>query len=274
MKKILLSTLVFTTAASLLSAEDAPRPLFDGKSLTGWHIPERKETDKDYATKENFFVKDGAIHCYQLPNKKGGIILTDEEFSEFELEMDFKSDWGCDSGIFIHCNEQGQGIQILNDYLKDGCVGFGFGSGMGGFISRPILLNEVDGKIVARDSYDAVEKDGLLYAIDASGWNKMWKTDDWNRIRIRCVGDAPHITTWINGVKVMEMDGTTYKARSLKDETEKNWDAPSAWDSDKVRETTGGKGSIALQIHVGGRWKQGGSAAYRNITIKELDSKP
>jgi len=69
----------------------------------------------------------------------------------------------------------------------------------------------------------------------------------------------------------MEMNGVSYQARALKDESKKNWKAKPAWSSERVQQITGGKGSIGLQIHPGGRWKQGGSVQYRNIRIKELN---
>ncbi|MBK1877693.1 3-keto-disaccharide hydrolase [Pelagicoccus mobilis] len=266
------STIVLSLALATggLSAFGKGTLIFDGKSLDGWHHQESFENDKYAAQSGNFFAKDGALHCFQLPDKKGALLLSDGKYGDFELTMEIKADWGCDSGIFLRCNEKGQGIQILNDYLKNGSVGFIFGQGTGGYISRPILLNEVDGVVKAKDVYDAVEKEGLIYAIDAKGWNKTWKVDDWNKIKIRCVGTAPHITTWINGVKIMELDGSTYSAPSLRSKNSGNWDAKSAWDSEKVQAITGNKGSIAFQVHPGGRWKKGGSSMYRNIRIKDL----
>ncbi|MDZ8117572.1 3-keto-disaccharide hydrolase [Pontiella agarivorans] len=245
-------------------------PIFDGKTMNGWHILDVAPEDKYYATDENFFAKDGAIHCFQSESKKGGLVLSDGKYDDFELLFEFKNAWGCDSGIMIRCNEKGQGIQILNDYLKDGVVGFPFGEGTGGYFSRPVVLNMHDGKVIGEDIYDAVDKDNLLYSIDAKGWNALWKHGDWNRMKIRCVGPEPRIVTWINGVKIMEMDGATYKARGLKDAVNMNWDAKSAWNRKKIQQITGGKGSIAFQIHQGGRWAQGESVQYRNIRIKEL----
>jgi len=262
----------FVCAAAALGsfADEGYTAMFDGKTLTGWHIMEKPEEDVYHASEENFFAKDGALHCFQTPNQKGGLLLSDGKYSDFELIMDIKTDWGCDSGIFIRCQEDGRGIQILNDYLKDGCIGYLYGQGTGGYISRPIQLGNVDGAVLARDIYDGEKIDGLVYSIDAAGWNKLWKQDDWNTLKIRCVGKDPIIITWVNGIKVMEMDGRTYKARSLQDEIKQNWDAPSAWNSETVDKVTGSTGSIAVQIHPWGRWKQGGAAMYRNIRIKEL----
>ena len=35
-------------------------------------------------------------------------------------------------------------------------------------------------------------------------WPKFWKHGQWNELRARIVGNPPHITTWIKGVKFMD----------------------------------------------------------------------
>ncbi|MGC6505752.1 MAG: 3-keto-disaccharide hydrolase [Coraliomargaritaceae bacterium] len=282
MKYLLLVSLTFlytscshTTKDRSAEGHQGFTSIFDGQTLNGWKIIEKPESHNYHATEENFFVKDGAIHCYQLPNKKGGLLISETTYADFELEMEIHSDWGCDSGIFLRCTEDGHGIQVLNDYLPSGCVGFLYGQGTGGFISRPIRLYQHpdannNSKGYAKDLYDGVAIDGLLYSIDAEGWNKLWLPDTWNTIRIRCEGLEPVVTTWINGVKVMTMDGTTYKARHLRDENAQKWSAAPAWNRERVEQVTGGRGSIAVQVHPGTRWKPGGSAKYRNIRIREL----
>ncbi|WP_184309660.1 3-keto-disaccharide hydrolase [Aporhodopirellula rubra] len=265
-----LIALVWASIAMPVHAGDGFVWLLDEESLAGWHVLQRPEGDKFHATNENFFVRDGVLHCFQLDNKHGGMLLTDREYDQFELAMDLKIDWGCDCGILLHCNDDGACIQILNDFLKNGCIGFPFGERTGSYISQPILLNLAGDDVRAEDSYNAVEKDGLVYAIDAAGWNRAWRQEDWNAIRIRCEGAGPSITTWINGVKIMEMDGEIYRGRSLDDYLTRNWDAPSAWDKAKVHKITGGRGAIGFQLHPGRRWKPGGFARYRRIQIREL----
>lgn len=258
-----------STFSTVAVADDDFESLFDGKSLDGWHIMEVPQDHKYYSTSDCFFVKDGAVHCVQADSRRGGLLLSDKQFDDFELELDFKGAWGCDSGVFLRCTAQGQAIQIMNDYLKNGCVGFVHGQSTGSFISRPIMLNREGKSVKAVDVYDGKQIDKLLYSIDAAQWNQLWKPDQWNHLKVRCVGDAPHITTWINGVKIMEMDGRTYQGRSLKDEKKQRWDAPPAWDAANVRKITGGKGHIALQIHPGERWKKGAAVQYRNMRVRE-----
>ena len=75
-------------------------------------------------------------------------------------------------------------------------------------------------------------------------WPSFWRHGQWNEIRARIVGTPAHITTWINGTKMMEWT-----------ETEKR---------------LGDKGGIALQVHGGGDLTKQ-FVRYRNVRVKRLD---
>jgi hypothetical protein len=75
-------------------------------------------------------------------------------------------------------------------------------------------------------------------------WRYFWRHGQWNELRARIVGNPPALTTWINGVKFMELTDTEKRL-------------PDA-------------GGIALQVHGGGdSTKQ--FVRYRNIRVKQLD---
>lgn len=270
------SLFVASSASAEQSQAEGFTPIFDGKTLEGWHIMNRPPEHDYYATEENFFVKDGAITCFQVqPKQNGGLIFTDKEYGDFELSVDFKSDWGCDSGIFIRTNSRGQGIQILNDFITGGSIGFIYGQGTGSYFTTPVTMQSeelADGstKYFAIDKYDGEAIDGLVYSISAPEFNEIYKPGEFNTMKIRCVGTEPMITTWVNGTKVMEFDGRTYRGRHLRQAWKLEWDSPSAWDSAKVSEITGDKGHIGFQVHPGRKWAENGSAQYKNIQIKEL----
>jgi hypothetical protein len=79
-------------------------------------------------------------------------------------------------------------------------------------------------------------------------WKHFWRHGQWNELRARIVGGRlPTITTWINGVKMME------------------------WTETEARHPA--TGSIALQIHGGGKPEdyKGKFVRYRNIRVKKLD---
>lgn len=85
----------FITAALLLAclsgvrAEGDWTSLFDGKTLTGWSAP-------DGAKPEGWTVEaDGVLHF----GGKGPLLLSDKEYSSFELEWDWKLAEGGNNGI-------------------------------------------------------------------------------------------------------------------------------------------------------------------------------
>ncbi len=244
--------------------------LFDGQTLTGWQLMAASEKGHYQPVGESFQVEDEAIFCRQAASKKGAMLLTEQVFQDFELELEVWSDWGCDSGIMLRSTADGRGFQVLNDYLEKGSVGFAFGQGSGGYISRPLLLSQAGGKVVARNSYDAVMIDKLEHVIDAETFNRIWVQNGWNTWKIRCEGEAPRITTWINGTKVMGFNGATYQGRGLKHETAQNWEAKSAWSQARFAKLTGGRGRIGFQVHPGRRWAQDGVVRYRGIRIREI----
>ncbi|MFO0930663.1 MAG: family 16 glycoside hydrolase, partial [Gemmataceae bacterium] len=75
-------------------------------------------------------------------------------------------------------------------------------------------------------------------------WPEFWKAEEWNELRARIVGNPPHVTTWIKGVKFMEYQGD--------------------------KKLLPNKGGIALQVHGGGDYTKQ-FVRYRNIRVKELD---
>lgn len=257
---------------SCRGADDGYQPVFDGKTLSGWNKASGGKISPSYLGGE-WTVKDGAIFGSQHPPLIGSFLRTDNKYRDFDLLVDVNPDWGCDSGIWIRTDDGGRCLQIFLDYLPGGNVGFLYGQGTGGFASQPWKLEAVQegGKVVgvrAVDKYDGVAVDGLLYSAKAADFNKVWRHGEFNTLRIRCEGPAPHITTWINGVKMMELDGTTFRGKAVKDLNDGKFDAPQIWDWKKISETNRGPGTIGLQVHPGNRWN--GFVRYKNIKVKTL----
>ncbi len=76
---------------------------------------------------------------------------------------------------------------------------------------------------------------------------KAWKREDWNKVRVRMVGEVPHITVWLNDQQITDFTDTANHAK------------------DGITE-----GSIAIQVHGGTRWVPGGFWRWRTIAVKEL----
>jgi len=238
------------------------KSLFDGKSLKGWHKnPERI----GHGTGGRWTVEDGAIMGEQDPpgSGNGGILLTDEQFGDFELLIDMKPDWGVCSGLFLRSTDKGQCFQMMVDYHDNGNVGHLYGEGTGGFNTRCFDINgkcDDDKKLVGLTTAKEKEaKDvGAIYSCLPAAWLEAWKLGDWNTAKVRCVGEDPKITTWINGVKVCEFDGSTSTNVGYQKKKE------------EIRETLGTKGSIAVQVHGGKGWPKGGKCRWKNVKIKPL----
>jgi len=152
---------------SRASAPDGFQPLFDGRTLTGWH-PSRTSHQ---GTTPDVRVEDGAIVLRQDPYGQGGVLLTDRRYGDFELYLEVLPDAGTNGGIFFRSTESGSAYQIEVE-----------GAGLGGTGN---LLGEM-----LRVTTPA----------RAAGLRNVWRDDDWNAFRLRVVGEAPRITLWVNEV--------------------------------------------------------------------------
>jgi 3-keto-disaccharide hydrolase len=202
-------------------------PLFNGKDLSGWHVSKTAR----HGHSPEFRVVHGVLVGTQHPYAQGGMLVSDKKYKNFELTLEAKPDWGCDSGIFFRTTETGAAYQITMDYLGNGngnigrLIGEGgisFGTGRGG--------------------------GGAGGAGTPSPASQAWKREDWNIIRVRVEGVAPKVSVWINNQLVNEQQDSANHA------------------PDGMVE-----GPIALQVHGGTeRWVPGGFWRWRNIGIKEL----
>src|SRR3954447_11464102 len=102
-------------------SEEGFTPLFDGKTLDGWHTNRQKI---GHGTGGGWAVEDGAITGEQNPPGNGGMLMTDKEFGDFDLMLELNPDWGIDTGVFLRANEQGVCFQVYVDYHEKGNVGW------------------------------------------------------------------------------------------------------------------------------------------------------
>ena len=167
--------------------------LFNGENLEGWNI---------HGT-ELWYVDHGILVCESGPDKAYGYLSTTKYYDDFELTLEFKQEADGNSGIFIRSTVEGTKVSGWQVEVAPP------GSNSGGV-------------------YESYGRGWLIKP--AKNKDKALKMGDWNKMRIRVVGNQ--IDTWLNGIEMI----------SLNDE--------------KIGQ---GKGSIALQIHDGGgikvRWK-------------------
>jgi len=100
---------LFLIADSLAAKEPSFVPLFDGKSLDGWTLVEKKGL--------GYTVQDGNLVC---PKDGGGNLFTVKEFANFVFRFEFRTEPAGNNGVGIRspltgdAAYQGMEIQILD----------------------------------------------------------------------------------------------------------------------------------------------------------------
>jgi hypothetical protein len=227
---------------SLLAADSEVVSIFDGTSLKGWH-PSAK-TGHSRASENRsagkWIVEKGAIVGTQDIPGNGGIILSDEQYGDFEISLEMNNDFGPDSGLFLRSSEDGKAWQAMIDYHKGGNLMGIYGEGLE---ARPSVRNYSFGDTPEIITVVTNTASPVPLPILPESWKYFWRHGQWNELRARIQGNPPHITTWINGLKFME------------------------WQEKEVRHPA--TGSIALQVHGGGNHTNE-FVRYRKIQVRKL----
>jgi hypothetical protein len=209
--------------------------LFNGKDLTGWDGDSRL-----------WSVKDGAIRGETTPENaaKGNtfLILKDKKFGDFDLRLTFRCNAANNSGIQYRSKHIAEGKvnnqwvvrgyqhEIRNEIKLPSVSGFIYEEG--GKRGRVCLVGE---EAVYEDGKKSVKKT----LIDADGFAKLFKLDDWNDVAIIAQGDR--IRHYLNGTLVLDF-------------------------TDKDPQLALKEGIIALQLHAGKpMWVE-----YKNIRLANL----
>jgi len=163
--------LSLATALILLSPFGSAKPpkgytaIFDGETLNGWfYLP-----DDLPETVWKVNPKSGTLGR----ELKGGSIWTKETYGDFVLDLEFRLNPNCNSGVFVRSDPQnpvqgGFEIQLYDSYGK----------------------SEID-------SHDC----GALYDAVVPSSNAVKPAKEWNRITIRCKG--PLIQVTLNGERIV-----------------------------------------------------------------------
>ena len=187
--------------------------LLNGGSLNAWKVPST-----------HWQLKDGSIIGETGKEKltKPEWIYTKQRFSNFEFtcELRLTGDDRRNTGIYFRVNT----FQYRNQFeapagyeFDAAATGSNYNGSVGDWYSRPSLRISADSSIV----------------------NRIYNSDNWNRMTLRARGDR--MEYWINGVKVMDFtDPDTKGARD---------------------------GVIGFQMHDGSVMK----AEYRNIRLRPIE---
>ena len=199
--------------------------LFDGKTIDKWHAYNKEGVPSQWQ------VEDGAI---VLTAGGAGDLVTNDEYEDFELELEWKIAEGGNSGIMFHVVEDkkynapyytGPEVQVLDNER------------------HPDAKQGKNGNRVAGSLYD------MLPPSDPSAYKPAGQ---WNKVRLVIKdGKATH---YMNGKKIVEYPTSGPE-----------WDKMVADSKFATWEAFGKspKGKIAIQDHGDKVW-------YRNIRIREL----
>lgn len=184
-KPIIIEPVVVETAPVLLNSltkeEKAQgwKLLFDGSSTDGWHAYGSRTIGNAWRVKDGLFYLD-AQNKDGWQVKSGGDIVTDEVYSNFELQLEWKIEKNGNSGICIYVHEDkdkypymwstGPEMQILDN---DG---------------------HSDGKIVKHRAGD-------LYDLISSKENAVKPVMTWNKVKI--VSNNGKLDFYLNGINVV-----------------------------------------------------------------------
>jgi hypothetical protein len=156
------------------ATDDGWTDLFNGKDLTGW---------KQLNGEAIYEAIDGEIVGTTVANTPNSFLCTEEEFSDFVLELEMFLEEDFNSGMQFRS-------QSLPDYMNGRVHGY---------------QCEVDPSDRAWSAgiYDEARR-GWLYPVDLNPDAKpAFKHDEWNNYRIECIG--PSIKTWLNGIPVAHL---------------------------------------------------------------------
>lgn len=231
MKKYILSAIVLTAMMSGCSTVAQQNnkgwtKLFDGKTKQGWHVYGKTTTGSGWQ------VQDGTLHLDPKAKEKGdGDLVTDKEYGNFHLKLEWKVAPKSNSGVLLFVKEEPA------TYHQTYSTG----------LEMQVLDNEghPDGKITKHRAGD-------LYDLVKSSTEPVKAVGEWNQVEV--VSNNGKLDFTLNGVKIV--------STTLWDEQYKNLIAGSKFATWKDFGTFK-SGKIALQDHGDEVW-------YRNIMIKEL----
>jgi hypothetical protein len=184
--------------------------LFDGTTTNGWRAYKNKES-------EGWDVKNGELYCKEEGVKKRADLITNNQYENYELQIDWKISPKKNSGIiYMVTEENGASYESGPEYQLIDDLGY------------PSKLSD---KQLSGSNYD----------MQAPSAKVAKPAGEFNHTKI--VINKGHVEHWLNGTKVVE-----YELWSSAWENQK---ANSKWKDVKPYGMSK-KGYIALQDHGGG----------------------
>jgi hypothetical protein len=200
--------------------------LFDGKSTNGWR------SYRAQSVKPSWAVEDGNLVVLGKQGAEAGDLITNDQYENFELKLQWKNTPGGNSGLMFNVVE---------------------GDNKETYYSGPEFQLIDDTGYEAHHNYKLTDKQvsGANYDIHTPVKKAVKPVGEWNDVRLRVVDG--HVEHWLNGEKVVDYHLWSDDWKNLVQQSKfKDWPYGQAR-----------KGHIALQDH-------GTQSYFRNIKIRPL----
>jgi hypothetical protein len=208
--------------------------LFDGKTTNGWHSYGRTTVGKSWKVEDGTLRLDAAAKKgYQT--EEGGDIVTNDEYDNFDLKLEWKISEKGNSGVVFYVHEDPKFSETWNTGLE-----------------MQVLDNGTPTRLGHDDSRLYTHRAGDLYDLVAAKDGVAKPAGEWNQVEI--ISNKGKLDFYMNGQHTL----TT----TLWNDTWRQMVAISKFNS-MPGFGTYKKGKIALQDHGNDVW-------YRNIRIKKL----
>lgn len=166
---VLLFTSLFNSVAQQFAGSEW-QVLFNGENLNGWHLLNGQH---------EVAVKDGMIVGTCIAGLPNGFLATEEEFGDFILELEVKTD------LLLH----NSGIQFRSRSYE----GYRNGRVHGYQAEIDVTPQRWSGGI-----YDEARRGWLYILEDETPAKNAYKNNQWNHYRIEAIGNSNRI--WVNGI--------------------------------------------------------------------------
>lgn len=177
MKNIIALLILLVFVPAFGQKKGKAQKLFNGKDLKGWVV---------YGT-EKWYVDKGELVCESGPDKQYGYFATENNYKDFELELEFKQESNGNSGVFFHSDFKGTIVA--------------------GWQAEVAPLNGHTGGI-----YESYGREWLIQP--TADKEKALKVDDWNKMKIRVKGNE--VTTWLNGEQMVTLTDDAFGSKTGK----------------------------------------------------------
>ena len=226
MKKVIIAVVILFTAQTI-QAQKGFKALFDGKTTKGWHSYGKNSAGAGWK------AENGVLHFDPdaVKDGQGGDLVTNAEYANFHLKLDWKISPNGNSGILFYVKEDA--VKYPNTFSTG--------------LEMQVLDNDghPDGKITKHRAGD-------LYDLIQSKSEPVKPVGEWNSAEI--ISKNGKLTLILNGVVVVETVLWDDNFKKLIDGSKfATWRGFGTFK----------KGKIALQDH-------GNSVWYRNIVLKQL----